>query len=55
MIKDIDILKSLTVLYAEDDIVIQESVSRILNIFLKVYITNDGNEALKIYKSNDQI
>lgn len=53
MIKDIDILKSLTVLYAEDDIVIQESVSRILNIFFKeVYITNDGNEALKIYKSN---
>jgi DNA-binding response OmpR family regulator len=51
--KTIHILKSLTVLYAEDDLIIQESISRILKMFFKeVYVANDGNEALSIYENN---
>ena len=51
MIKNIDILKSLTILYAEDDLVIQESTSRILKMFFKeVFIANNGNEAIDIYQ-----
>lgn len=51
MIKNIDILKSLTILYAEDDLVIQESTSRILKMFFKeVFIANNGNEAIEIYQ-----
>lgn len=53
MPKTIHILKSLTVLYAEDDLIIQESISRILKMFFKeVYVANDGNEALSIYENN---
>ena len=53
MTKKISILKSLTILYAEDDLIIQESVSRILKMFFKeVYIANDGNETLEIYQNN---
>ena len=48
-----NILKTLSILYAEDDLVIQESISRILKIFFKeVFVTNDGNEALEIYQNN---
>ena len=53
MTKKITILKTLTILYAEDDLIIQESVSRILKMFFKeVYIANDGNETLEIYQNN---
>lgn len=53
MIKNINILKSLTILYAEDDLIIQESITRILKMFFKeVYIANNGNEALEIYQNN---
>ena len=46
-----NILKTLSILYAEDDLVIQESISRILKIFFKeVFVANDGNEALEIYQ-----
>ncbi|PUE65216.1 hypothetical protein B0174_04580 [Arcobacter caeni] len=46
-----DILKSLTILYAEDDLVIQESTSRILKMFFKeVFIANNGNEAIETYQ-----
>ena len=48
-----NILKTLSILYAEDDLVIQESISRILKIFFKeVFVANDGNEALEIYQNN---
>ncbi len=53
MIKNINILKSLTILYAEDDLIIQESITRILKMFFKeVFIANNGNEALEIYQNN---
>ena len=53
MIKDINILKSLNILYAEDDLVIQESISRILKMFFKeVFVANDGNETLEIYQNH---
>lgn len=52
MQKNLNILKSLSILYAEDDLVIQSSISRILKMFFKeVHIANDGNEALEIYQS----
>ncbi len=48
-----DVLKSLTILYAEDDLVIKESITRILKMFFKeVFVANDGNEALEIYQNN---
>lgn len=51
--KDFSIFKSLNILYAEDDKKIQESISRILNMFFKeVFVANDGSEALKIYQEN---
>lgn len=53
MLKNLNILKSLTILYAEDDLIIQESISRILKMFFKeVFVANDGNEAIKIFKNN---
>lgn len=53
MIKDINILKSLNILYAEDDLVIKESTTRILKMFFKeVFVANDGNEALEIYQNH---
>lgn len=46
-----DVLKSLTILYAEDDGIIRESITRILKMFFKeVFVANDGNEALEIYQ-----
>jgi DNA-binding response OmpR family regulator len=52
-LSDYDVLKSLSILYAEDDLVIQNSISRILKMFFKeVHIANDGNEALEIYQNN---
>lgn len=51
--KDFSIFKSLSILYAEDDLVIRESISRILNMFFKnVFVASDGNEALELYQNN---
>ena len=53
MTKNLNILKSLNILYAEDDLVIKQSISRILKMFFKeVFVANDGNEALEIYQNN---
>ena len=53
MLKSISIFKSLNVLYAEDDLIIQESVTRILKLFFKeVFVANDGSKALEIYNNN---
>ncbi|MDD2508436.1 MAG: response regulator [Aliarcobacter skirrowii] len=52
MFKNLTILKNLTVLYAEDDLVIQDSISRILKMFFKdVVIANDGKEAIENYNN----
>jgi DNA-binding response OmpR family regulator len=52
LFKNLTILKSLTVLYAEDDLVIQDSISRILKMFFKdVVIANDGKEAIENYNN----
>lgn len=41
---------NLSILYAEDDLIIQDNISKILNILFKeVHIANDGEEAFKIY------
>lgn len=54
MTKNLNILKSLNILYAEDDLVIKQSISRILKMFFKeVFIANDGNEALEIYQNQE--
>lgn len=51
--QDFSIFKSLNILYAEDDLVIRDSITRILGMFFnKVFVANDGNEALEIYKNN---
>ena len=48
-----NILKTLSILYAEDDLIIQKSISRILKMFFReVFVANDGNEALEIYQNN---
>ena len=48
-----NILKTLSILYAEDDLIIQESISRILKMFFReVFVANDGNEVLEIYQNN---
>jgi len=52
LFKNLTILKNLTVLYAEDDLVIQDSISRILKMFFKdVVIANDGKEAIENYNN----
>lgn len=49
-----DTLKNLNILYAEDNLQIQESTSKILELlFNKVYLANDGVEALKIFKEEN--
>jgi DNA-binding response OmpR family regulator len=51
-LNNIKILKSLSILYAEDDLIIKDSISRILKMFFKnVLIAEDGNEALEIYQN----
>jgi len=53
LVTGISIFKSLNVLYAEDDLIIQESITRILKLFFKeVFVANDGSEALEIYHNN---
>lgn len=45
--------KKLTLLYVEDDIVARENFSEIFeNYFHSVLTSDDGNEALKLYKEN---
>lgn len=47
------ILKSLTILYAEDDLIIRESTTRILSMFFKkVFVATNGDEALIIFHNN---
>lgn len=47
------IKKNLTVLFAEDDKIIREEFSEILErMFKKVFISNNGNDAFEIYKEN---
>lgn len=42
--------KNLTILYAEDDLIIQENISKILKLlFLEVYIASNGKEALELF------
>lgn len=51
--KDFSVFKSLSILYAEDDLIIRESITRILNMFFKnVFVASDGNEALELYQNN---
>ena len=51
--KDFSVFKSLSILYAEDDLIIRESISRILNMFFKnVFVASNGNEALELYQNN---
>jgi len=46
-------LKNITVLYAEDDLLIQKEFSSFLEKFVKkLHIANDGVEALEIYKKH---
>ncbi len=43
--------KNLTILYAEDDLIIQENISKILKLlFSKVYIASNGKEALELFE-----
>ncbi|AXH14271.1 DNA-binding response regulator [Malaciobacter mytili LMG 24559] len=43
--------KNLTILYAEDNLIIQENISKILKLlFSKVYIASNGKEALELFK-----
>ena len=50
---DLGLLKNLTILYAEDDEVIRESITRVLERFFgTVLVANDGIEALDIYEKN---
>ncbi|MFV0561877.1 response regulator transcription factor [Malaciobacter mytili] len=43
--------KNLTILYAEDDLIIQENISKILKLlFSKVYIASNGKEAFELFK-----
>ena len=51
--KDFSVFKSLSILYPKDDLVIRESISRILNMFFKnVFVASNGNEALELYQNN---
>jgi len=48
------LLKNLTILYVEDDIETQKLIKKILNSSTKeVYVANDGEEGLKIYKEKN--
>lgn len=47
--KNIEILKTKTILYAEDELGIRQSVSEILRLFFdKVVVTDDGKKALNL-------
>jgi len=49
---DKEFLKTLTILYVEDDVTIQKSLSIILSkVFVQIYICNNGVEALEVFKT----
>lgn len=49
----VKILKQCNLLYAEDNLAIQETTKKTLEfLFANVYTANDGKEALEIFKSN---
>lgn len=53
MPNDLNILKSLNILFAEDDNLVRESITRILSVFFgKVYTAADGLQAIEIYEQN---
>lgn len=48
---DLDLLKEMSILYAEDDSTVRESTAKTLSIFFKtVKTTNNGEDAIKIYE-----
>jgi DNA-binding response OmpR family regulator len=50
---DLKVFKRLTILYAEDNDVIRESVTKILEFFFEsVLVAKDGLEAVELYKNN---
>ncbi len=52
MQNNIKILKSLNILYAEDDRIVRESFAKVLGIYFdEVVVAKDGSEALKIFQS----
>jgi two-component system, NtrC family, sensor kinase len=52
---DKNILKNITVLYAEDEFVIQEGITETLNLFeINVICAKNGQEGLSIFKSSDK-
>jgi len=49
------ILKNITVLYAEDEAIIQNGITETLNLFnINVICAKDGQEGLSIFKSNNK-
>lgn len=54
--KDIERLKSLNILYAEDDQVIQEKFTKILRkVFLSVTVASNGQDGLELFKQKEKI
>jgi two-component system, NtrC family, sensor kinase len=50
---DTKILKNITVLYAEDELILQEGISETLNLFeINVICVKNGQEGLSIFKSS---
>jgi two-component system, NtrC family, sensor kinase len=55
MMVDKNILKNITILYAEDEFVIQEGITETLNLFeINVICAKNGQEGLSIFKSSDR-
>lgn len=49
------ILKNITVLYAEDELIIQKGITETLNLFeIDVICAKDGQEGLSIFKAGDK-
>lgn len=47
----LELLKNMSILYAEDDVLVQKSTAKILTIFFaKVHLVNNGVDALKVYE-----
>ncbi|QKF68545.1 two-component system sensor histidine kinase/response regulator fusion protein [Arcobacter venerupis] len=52
---DTKILKNITVLYAEDELIIQEGITETLNLFeINVICVKNGQEGLSVFKSSDK-
>ncbi len=53
MVKIKDILKSMTILYAEDDPITRESIAKSLSLLVKeVIVAEDGAQAIELFNSN---